>query len=94
MPDRTDFAVPQQFSGALGIGWDSGFHYYLLMFIPGIFVSTTGARAVAVVFGLWAFYVALNAMTYFVAPLEPLQPVARTASPSLLVARSPPGAAA
>ncbi|PWF54711.1 GGDEF domain-containing protein [Massilia glaciei] len=62
--------------GTLMVGWDSGFHYYLLMFIPGIFVSTRGAKAVLVVFALWSFYVALNATSYFVAPIEPLQPVA------------------
>ncbi|MES3024590.1 MAG: diguanylate cyclase [Pseudomonadota bacterium] len=62
--------------GTLMVGWDSGFHYYLLMFIPAIFISARRAKAVLLVVALWGFYVALNASTYFMAPVEPLQPVA------------------
>lgn len=60
--------------GTLMAGWESAFHYYLLMFIPAIFVSTKTSKAVAAVFVLWCFYVGLNAVTYQVPPLEPLAP--------------------
>jgi diguanylate cyclase len=64
--------------GTLMVGWDSGFHYYLLMFIPSIFVSTATSRAAAMIFVLWCFYVGLDAVTHAVAPLEPLGPQALT----------------
>jgi len=54
------------------LGWDSGFHYYLLMFIPSIFISTNTRKAVLSVFVLWCFYIGLNMLTAFVPPLEPL----------------------
>jgi diguanylate cyclase (GGDEF)-like protein len=62
--------------GTLMVGWDSGFHYYLLMFIPAIFVSTATSRAAAAIFVLWCFYVGLDAVTHAFAPLEPLGPQA------------------
>lgn len=65
--------------GTVMTGWDSAFHYYLLMFIPAIFVSTKTSKAIAAVFVLWCFYIGLNAMTYFTPPLEPLAPQALTA---------------
>ncbi|MEC5218049.1 diguanylate cyclase (GGDEF)-like protein [Actimicrobium sp. GrIS 1.19] len=66
--------------GTVLAGWESGFHYYLLMFIPTMFISNTRTwRSVAAVFGLWIFYVGLNVVTTVLAPLEPLQPGALTA---------------
>lgn len=64
--------------GTLMVGWDSAFHYYLLMFIPAIFVSTKTSKAIVAVFVLWCFYVGLNAVTYRFDPLEPLTPEALT----------------
>jgi diguanylate cyclase (GGDEF)-like protein len=58
--------------GTMMAGWESAFHYYLLMFIPAIFVSTKTSKAIAAVFGLWCFYIGLNAMTYLAPALEPL----------------------
>lgn len=46
-----------------GLGWDSGFHYYLLTFIPVIFVSKTqrvGLKMLLLV-SLCCFYVLLDA---------------------------------
>jgi diguanylate cyclase (GGDEF)-like protein len=60
--------------GTLMAGWDSAFHYYLLMFIPGFFVSLRTSKAMVAAVLLWCFYVGLNALTYFVQPLEPLAP--------------------
>ncbi len=62
--------------GTLMVGWDSAFHYYLLMFIPAIFVSTKTRKAVAAVFVLWSFYVGLDAAMHFIRPIEPLAPEA------------------
>lgn len=58
--------------GTLLIGWDSGFHYFLLMFIPALFAGMTTARAWLAVAALWAFYVALYATMWFVEPLQPI----------------------
>jgi diguanylate cyclase (GGDEF)-like protein len=58
--------------GTLLIGWDSGFHYFLLMFIPALFAGMTTTRAWIAVAGLWAFYVSLYAMMWFVEPLQPI----------------------
>lgn len=60
--------------GTIMVGWESAFHYYLLMFIPAIFVSTKTSKAVAAVFVLWCFYIGLNVMTHAIEPLEPLTP--------------------
>lgn len=56
------------------IGWDSGFHYYLLMFIPAIVVSASLRWAVALVLALLAFYVGLEALSRAAGPLRPLSP--------------------
>ncbi|WP_022963254.1 GGDEF domain-containing protein [Halopseudomonas pelagia] len=58
--------------GTLLIGWDSGFHYFLLMFIPALFAGMTATKAWKAVAGLWAFYVLLFAMMWFVEPLQPI----------------------
>lgn len=60
--------------GTIMVGWESAFHYYLLMFIPAIFVSTKTSKAVAAVFVLWCFYIGLNVVTHAIQPLEPLTP--------------------
>ncbi len=65
--------------GTLMVGWESAFHYYLLMFIPAIFVSTKTTKAVAAVFVLWCFYVGLNTVMQFVPPMEPITPQALAA---------------
>jgi len=56
------------------VGWDSGFHYYLLMFIPAIVISTSPRLAAVLVGALLAFYLGLDAMSRAVGPLTPLQP--------------------
>lgn len=58
--------------GTLLIGWDSGFHYFLLMFIPALFAGMTTSRAWLAVAALWAFYVLLFAVMWFVEPLQPI----------------------
>jgi diguanylate cyclase (GGDEF)-like protein len=58
--------------GIVLIGWDSGFHYYLLMFIPALFVSMRLKGAVMALLGLWSYYVGLYVMMWFVEPLQPI----------------------
>lgn len=62
--------------GIILIGWESGFHYYLLMFIPAICVSAPRMWAVYALLGLWGYYVALDVLMWFI---EPLQPINQTA---------------
>jgi len=60
--------------GTVLIGWDSGFHYYLLMFIPTIVVSSSPRRAFALITVLLAFYLGLDAISRALGPLTPLHP--------------------
>ncbi|MBL4610242.1 GGDEF domain-containing protein [Halopseudomonas sp.] len=58
--------------GTLLIGWDSGFHYFLLMFIPALFAGMQRRKAWVAVGALWSFYVGLYALMWFVEPLQPI----------------------
>ncbi|TGN39838.1 GGDEF domain-containing protein [Marinobacter confluentis] len=58
------------------IGWDAGFHYYLMLFIPALFVSMPLKHSVPAFTVLWGYYVGLYLMTWF---FEPLQPIASEA---------------
>lgn len=60
--------------GVVLIGWESGFHYYLLMFIPALFVSMRLRGAVVALAGLWSYYVALYLLMWFMKPLQPIAP--------------------
>lgn len=59
--------------GTMLIGWDSGFHYYLLMFIPAIVVSA-GKRVLpyALLLLLLVFYLGLHAVSRWTGPVAPL----------------------
>lgn len=59
--------------GSLLIGWDSGFHYYLLLFIPAIVIANAGRYAVPIVLALLVYYVGLRAVCDHLGPLDPLQ---------------------
>ena len=58
--------------GIVMIGWGSGFHYYLLMFIPAICLSAPRRWIFPGLCVLWAYYVALYLLMYFVQPLQPI----------------------
>jgi diguanylate cyclase (GGDEF)-like protein len=62
--------------GIVLIGWDSGFHYYLLMFVPALFVSMRLQRAIWALLTLWAYYVGLYVLMWFIEPLQPIAPEA------------------
>ena len=55
------------------IGWDSGFHYYLLMFIPAITVSARHlARPALLLLVLFGFYLGLHALSHHAGAQMPL----------------------
>lgn len=60
--------------GTVLIGWDSGFHYFLLMFIPALFAAMGRRNAWLAAGVLWSFYVGLYALMWFVEPLQPISP--------------------
>lgn len=62
--------------GIVMVGWESGHYYYLLMFIPAMFVSADIRVAVAALFALWAFYVGLYLLSWFIDPVQPIAPAA------------------
>lgn len=60
--------------GSLLIGWESGFHYYLLLFIPAIVVANTKGYAMPMVLGLLVYYLGLKTLCEYLGPLAPLPP--------------------
>jgi diguanylate cyclase (GGDEF)-like protein len=59
---------------SLLIGWASGFHYFLLIFIPALVVGSSRRWAVPLVGLLLAIYLGLYAACQALGPLSPLQP--------------------
>lgn len=58
--------------GTLAVGWNAGFHYYLLMFIPAIMVSGYLSLIVAPLGVLFALYVGLYIVATHFGPLSPI----------------------
>lgn len=58
--------------GTIMIGWDSGFYYFLLVFIPALPVSVEAKKATIALFILWAYFIGLYVLTLLVAPLQPI----------------------
>jgi diguanylate cyclase (GGDEF)-like protein len=58
--------------GSLLIGWDSGFHYFLLLFIPAIVVANSRGFSAPIVLGLLLYYLGLKAVCDQWGPLTPL----------------------
>ncbi|MGP0172776.1 GGDEF domain-containing protein [Pseudomonas sp. NCHU5208] len=58
--------------GTLMVGWESGFHYYLLLFIPALFVSMRARIAWIFAICLWAYYVGLDVLMWYLPPLQPI----------------------
>ncbi|CAN7174500.1 GGDEF domain-containing protein [Acidovorax sp. LjRoot194] len=58
--------------GSLLVGWDSGFHYYLWLFIPAVVIANSGRYAVPVVLALLAYYLGLRLACDHLGPLAPL----------------------
>ncbi len=51
--------------GTVLVGWESGFHYYLLMFIPALFVSTRARIAWILAGHLWIYYAGLYVLMWW-----------------------------
>jgi diguanylate cyclase len=62
--------------GTVLVGWESGFHYFLLMFIPALFVTMRARSAWILAACLWVYYVGLDVLMWYI---EPLQPISSTA---------------
>lgn len=62
--------------GTMLVGWDSGFHYYLLMFIPAIVVSGGWRNVIAPLLFLLLAYLGLHVAAHFVGALAPLNDTA------------------
>jgi diguanylate cyclase (GGDEF)-like protein len=60
--------------GIVLIGWQGGFHYYLLMFIPALFVSMGLRAAVVSLVALWSYYITLYLVMWTIEPLQPIAP--------------------
>lgn len=58
--------------GTMLVGWDSGFHYYLLMFIPAIVVSGSGRRVVLPLLFLFIAYLGLHAVALHFGAMAPI----------------------
>ncbi|GGE68766.1 GGDEF domain-containing protein [Streptosporangium jomthongense] len=58
--------------GTVIIGWGSGFHYYLLMFIPVLFMTMPLRSAVFSLIGLWGYYIGLDVLMWFMEPVQPI----------------------
>ncbi|WP_298450045.1 GGDEF domain-containing protein [uncultured Marinobacter sp.] len=59
--------------GSLMIGWESGFHYYLLMFIPAVCISSVRlGTIISLIVVIWAYYVGLDILMWFMEPLQPI----------------------
>jgi len=58
--------------GTLLAGWDSGYFYYLLMFVPTIIVSTPRRTALCMLAALWCFYQGLFLVTQLIPPIQPI----------------------
>ncbi len=65
--------------GIVMIGWDSGFNYFLLVFIPALAVSLSPKKAVISLSALWFYYVGLY---YYSVVFEPIQTLSES---SLLI---------
>lgn len=63
--------------GTLMLGWESGFHYYLLMFLPTVFLRTTSARrALLFTSAFLTFYLCLDFAAQWSVAIEPINPLA------------------
>jgi hypothetical protein len=60
--------------GSLLIGWDSGFHLFLLLFIPAVVVGSPRRDGAPMVGVLLLFYLGLQAACLRYGPLSPLEP--------------------
>ena len=69
-------AIGHAVVGSLLLGWDSGFHYFLMMLsIPLLVVGTPPRRALPLTGAVLVAYAALYAVCAWLGPLRPLPPL-------------------
>lgn len=69
-------AFPHAVIGTLMTGWESGFHYLLLMFIPSVVLTTSRRRARTFIVALLVFLGSLDFLARYWGPLAPLSQTA------------------
>jgi diguanylate cyclase (GGDEF)-like protein len=62
-------------AGSLLLGWQSDFHYFLLLIVPAVVVGAPPRRAIPLVLLLFACYAGLYVACRAWAPLSPLPPM-------------------
>lgn len=62
--------------GIILIGWHSGFHYYLLIFIPALCLTSSRRNAIIALTLLFAYYVTLSIVSWAINPIQPINAVA------------------
>ncbi len=65
-------AFPHAAFGTMMLGWESGFHYLLLMFIPSVVMTATRRRQQLFVSTLLAFLILLDVASRVWGPLAPI----------------------
>jgi len=68
-------AFPHAIIGTLMLGWESGFHYLLLMFIPAVVVTSSSRRSIQFIVVLLVTLGALDALSRHWGPLAPISDV-------------------
>lgn len=64
--------IAQTGLGTLFMGWDSGFHYYLIIVIPVLLITQSSTHVVFSLAGLWAAYFSLYGFSLTSTPLQPV----------------------
>jgi len=67
-------AFPHAIYGTLMLGWSSGFHYLLLMFVPAVVMTSRRRQGALFIGAMVAFLVALYVVSQSVAPIKPIDP--------------------
>lgn len=65
-------AFPHALIGTLMLGWESGFHYLLLMFIPAVTLSVSTRRSTQFVVFMLLYLGLLDALAHYFGPLAPI----------------------
>jgi diguanylate cyclase (GGDEF)-like protein len=69
-------AFPHAIYGVLMLGWTSGFHFLLLMFVPGVVMSSKRRQGALFIGAMVVFLLALYELSLLIAPITPIEPKA------------------
>lgn len=65
-------AFPHAIYGTLMLGWSSGFHYLLLMFVPAVVMTSRRRQGALFIGAMVAFLIALYVVSHAMAPIKPI----------------------